>query len=936
MRWFAAAAALLGTACGAASPAAGPTDPASPADRSGRAAATAAERLSAADAALGTSDYEAADAHYRAAAEAVEHRDRALVGLARVALVTGRHDEVVRAASQVKVGPLALEAAALHGEALRREGRLDEAEAVLRSVERDPAARRARLLLGEVLLQRGRRVEAESVLMTLVADYNDDRITETDAQGLAMVGRAAHLLRAPRDANDAFNEAERAAPADPQTLLWRAELFLDKYDPGHAEEVTKEVLAKAPRHPEALVWLAHVKLSQSLDFDAAERLARKALAVNPKLAPAHFVLAGIALRDMEIEEADRRADAGLGHAPRDLDLLSMKAAIRFLADDEPGFAAAKQRVLEQSAGFTRMFRIIAEFADWEHRYDEVVAMMREAVRMDPDDPKAMALLGLNAIRAGDDAAGLSALQRAFDGDPFDVRVLNTLNLYEKTIPRDYVDVPGPRFRLRYHKDEKPVLERYVPRLLDRAWENFVVAYGFSPKTPVGVELYAERQNFAIRTSGLPNTAIQGVCFGQTLASMSPRHERFNLGMTLWHELAHVFHIQLSKSHVPRWYTEGLAEYETLVERPEWSREQDPALYEGLRTGVLPRVGSMNRAFTRAEDISDIATAYYASSRIVTMLTERHGRAKVREVLAGWGAGKRTEALFGEVFGQTTHAVDEEFRRWVKTDLSRYEKQFVPVSRPGSYDDTKARAAKSQKDANLQVRFALAALRAGKKDEAEQAVERALRADPRHRDARYMRARFAFGRGDAAGASKLALALVAEGADGYEVQMLLARVAGTRNATRERRVALEKAHAFDATQSEPIGALIELLRASGDDVLPWLEKLARLEEHEPNVHRLLVAELRKRGRLDEALAAGEAALWADIEGLETHVEVAEVLLARGDRERGLFELESAVLCPARPAEKAAVHARLAALYRQGGDAKASRRHAERATALGSPP
>jgi hypothetical protein len=71
--------------------------------------------------------------------------------------------------------------------------------------------------------------------------------------------------------------------------------------------------------------------------------------------------------------------------------------------------------------------------------------------------------------------------------------------------------------------------------------------------------------------------------------MSLVEEKFNLGMTLWHELAHVFHIQLSRSRVPRWFTEGLAEYETEHERPEWSREHDPALFAAWRDhrGAMP-------------------------------------------------------------------------------------------------------------------------------------------------------------------------------------------------------------------------------------------------------------------------------------------------------------------------------------------------------------
>jgi hypothetical protein len=49
-------------------------------------------------------------------------------------------------------------------------------------------------------------------------------------------------------------------------------------------------------------------------------------------------------------------------------------------------------------------------------------------------------------------------------------------------------------------------------------------------------------------------------------------------MVLTHELAHVFAIQLSRSRVPRWFTEGLSEVETARLRPEWTRHDDAALY----------------------------------------------------------------------------------------------------------------------------------------------------------------------------------------------------------------------------------------------------------------------------------------------------------------------------------------------------------------------
>ena len=169
----------------------------------------------------------------------------------------------------------------------------------------------------------------------------------------------------------------------------------------------------------------------------------------------------------------------------------------------------------------------------------------------------------------------------------------------------------------------------------------------------------------------------------------------DIGMTVWHELAHVFHIQMSKSHVPRWFTEGLAEYETLAERPEWSREHDPALYEALRSGRLPKVGAMSQAFTRAEEMSDVATAYYASSQIMVMLVDKHGMPAADQMLKLWGEGKGTPEVVQTALGMSTDAFDTEFRSWADQKLARYKTQFVPISRTGGYEKVKEAAEKAK-------------------------------------------------------------------------------------------------------------------------------------------------------------------------------------------------------------------------------------------------
>ena len=228
----------------------------------------------------------------------------------------------------------------------------------------------------------------------------------------------------------------------------------------------------------------------------------------------------------------------------------MKAAIRFLADDRPGFEAMKKKVLSVDAEYSTFFQIVGEFAEWEHRYEDIVRFMEDATRIDKEDAKAWAELGLNLIRGGREEEGLVALRKAWSMDEYNVRVYNTLNLYEDSIANDYTTADGTTFKIRYAKHEKAILERYVPKMLDEAWGSMVSRYKFTPKKPIQVELYADGQHFSVRTSGLPNVGIQGVCFGRVVTAISPRGGPFNWAQIVWHELAHVFAIQRSRYSLP--------------------------------------------------------------------------------------------------------------------------------------------------------------------------------------------------------------------------------------------------------------------------------------------------------------------------------------------------------------------------------------------------
>jgi tetratricopeptide (TPR) repeat protein len=863
----------------------------------------------------------------------------AKLALGRVAFETGRYPEALRLAG-LAAGNASLknQAQLLRADTLARTGKVADAMAVVDALTSATGndGRRARLLAGEYRIRMGKRADAEAPLMKIVEEYNNDKIADTDAEGLAILGRALFLLRSFKESNKMLLKAEAVDKKRVETLLFSAELFMDKYDPGHAEETTKLALTAAPKHADAIALMARIKLEQSLDFDAADTLAKEALDVNPVLPEAFAIKAGIALRDMELSAADGFIQRGLATDPGNLELLSLRAASRFLADDTAGYEAAKREVFAKNAEYSQFYTIVGEYAEWEHRYEDIVVMMKEAVRIDREDAKAWAQLGMMQMRGGDETVGLESLNKAWKLDKMNVRVFNTLNLYEKSIAVNYETVNSPVFRMRYPKAEKAILERYVPRLMGEAWASMKGRYAFVPAMPVQVELYASREHFSVRTAGLPNVGIQGVCFGHVLASMSPQGEVFNWGNVLWHELGHVFAIQLSKNHVPRWFTEGLSEYETIARRPEWSRELDPKLYQALKANSLPPSVDMNRAFTHATNGLDVTVAYYAASQLMVFTVESFGMAKVTEALKLWGQGVRTADVIQRAFGVASTEYDRRFRAWALGRLKRYDGQYMFTEPKGTLEHAKKEVEAAPNDSSKHVNYAFALIRTRKGEEAKKELERAIALDPKNMDARYLAAKVAAATDKMDEVGTHLGAIQAAGGDGYTVRELLAELAEHKKDKAQARLHLEAAHRFDPVQSEAIHGLYEMAveAKDADAAFEWLKKLAISEQHDRKVWRTLLSQLVERKLWDEAIKAGESAMFIDIESAETHTLYARALFGKGMWDRAAFELDSAILLAPKPKELAAAYALYAKVELERKNPAGARKH--RDTALEKDP
>jgi cellulose synthase operon protein C len=788
---------------------------------------------------------------------------------------------------------------AADGEKLRCAGRYAEAEKLLApAVQRDPRALAARMSLGLVYRATGRRDLERAVWNSFYDDFEAGAIDKKKARDLTWVAEAARYLGGWQDANDTFRDAveadEKGKDGARANLEWAA-LFLEKYDAGHAEQCLDEALKILPDDADAHALLARVKLEQGYDAEGAEKQIALALKKNPKHADALSVRAEIQLDDEDFAASAATVDQILKINPEDLRAHTIRAAARLLQEDDKGFAVERDRVLKVNPRASDFFHGVAEFLVKEHRYPEANDLEKQAVQIDPKNYVALAAYGSNLLRLGDEVNGLDALKSAWKGDPYNVRTYNLLNLFEDVIPKGYTILDGKVLRFRVPKEEAPLIDRYVRLMVETEWAELCKRYGFTPAGPVTVELYADPQHYAVRTVGLPGLEALGVTFGKVITGMSPRGGRFNWGMMLWHEVGHVFALQLSKARVPRWFTEGLSEFETAHHDATWTRRTHAELWRALDGGKLPSIRELNGGFTRARDISHIVVAYHESAEVVAWLIRRFGFEKVPAMLRQFAAGHPAVEVLEKTTGMTLEQLDKEFRADLRARLAAYAGTFFV--RPSDYSDVdslKEQLVAHPNDLRTKGLYALALVKANP-EEASKLVEEALKGpdDQAKREVILAGAQLAQMRKDRAMARTLYTGLVKNGGDGFDARLGLGLTAADLN---EARPDFELAKKLDPDRAEPYVELAKLqLKTDEPAALRELEQAAVLDVMDGSITKILVEKYAARADWKKVREWAPKALFVDLYDPALHKYYAQALIELGDKKQARIELDAAGHC-----------------------------------------
>jgi tetratricopeptide (TPR) repeat protein len=748
----------------------------------------------------------------------------------------------------------------------------------------------AAILRAEAQRRLGRYARASRDLEAIAEDYHSGGVHS--AEHMAFVGMAFHGLELYVEANTAYSLAVEMDPETVEARVGWAALLLEKYEPAQANATALEVLALNPHEPRALVLSGRARLALDHETEAATRLAEAALAVNPNLAEAHELLAEIAIENEEYEAAIELLQPSLVLDPNRIESLTPAAAAMFLLDDSRAFRRIERQATSLNPDDASFHTGVGDFAARAFRNDDAVELYRQALERDAGYWPAYIGLGIGLSRLGDDDAGADYLRQALENDPFDARAYRMVQLYEHTLI-DYEFVPSDHFRFRFHRDERPVLETYVPPLLESVYLTYVERYGFDPEGPISVEIFADAETFAVRSAGVPHVGPHGLAFSHLVTSRSPSEGDFDWAEVLAHELSHVFTLQLSRARVPRWLSEGLADFDTGLVRPEWRRHEILALLAALEDDRLLSIAGLNRAFRRVDDVNQVLLAYYESALAVRFLVERWGEDTPVQMLRQLAEPRRWPDVLEAITGLDISGFDDAFESYCWALLASWEGTFEP--HPSRYRDearAASRVAEAPLDAQAYAELAMAKFLVAKVDECESAFLRALEIDPTNPLANFLAGSFAIRERRYEDAVVRFEAILEAGFDGYSVRTELGTLARRQGRVEDAIGHFRRAHEIHPLGSAPFQELADIYLRSGENDAA-VSQLRELVNVEPADYRSILVMLRLLVADDRFDAAWEACqLGGNIAPFDAarHGICGRVAIERRDFEHARQELE----------------------------------------------
>jgi tetratricopeptide (TPR) repeat protein len=615
----------------------------------------------------------------------------------------------------------------------------------------------ARYVAATLHRQAGRLDEADKAYHWFVDYYNANDVK--DPESLRVIGLASAEFARWHRLNDQFGFLVNTfwpdlLEAEPD--FWPAHyeagsLYLEKYNNAEAQRELKAALALNPTSAEAYAGVAALAI-QGFELDEAQAAIDQALEIDPQLLAAHQLQADIHLSNCEPQRAVTTLEAALKLNPVSEATLGRLAAAYLAIDGQPAdekpakgagtrFGKLVAEVTARNPHAGDFFMAVGDSFDKLRRYPLAAKYYQQTIEVMPQllEPRGQA--GMMLMRLGEEKAARKILDEAFEADPFNVRVSNTLKVLE--VLDGYETLETAHFRIRFDPKVDKVLAKYAAAWLEEVYPQLCKQMGFTPPDKSLFEIFNKAKNtdghgwFSARMVGLPHIHTIGACAGKMVAMQSPvgDEQKFNWARVLKHEFIHVLNLQQTNFNIPHWYTEALAVLNEGYPRPQlWN----DLLVQRVAHDKLFNLDTINLGFIRAHSGEEWNLAYCQAELYAEYMLDRFGPDALAKMLAAYADNLTTREALRRAFG----VEQEDFEKGYKEHVT---KLVSGLAASGSAPDktlpelTHALAT-DPKNPQLLAEMALAKLNRKAYPEARRLVDAARKIDPKQQLAAYVRAR----------------------------------------------------------------------------------------------------------------------------------------------------------------------------------------------------
>jgi tetratricopeptide (TPR) repeat protein len=288
---------------------------------------------------------------------------------------------------------------------------------------------------------------------------------------------------------------------------------------------------------------------------------------------------------------------------------------------------------------------------------DAIALLQQALQIEPKLAEAAAILGELLYRQGDIDLAIKMYERALPGAPAsmtrDMRQRLEAWREEASLPQNHDAIKDDRFTVSFDGPVQQKLAVRATSVLYAAFWRIGTTLGAYPSASINVVLYSERQFYDI--TGAPEWAGGGFDGQIRVPVHGAAQNLAQFDRVLTHELTHAMLKSIAPRNLPAWLNEGLAMY---------CEGRDTAL-SGRRLAearLFVPLAALRTSFARLT-AGQAATAYEESAFATGALLDRIGPSGLGELLQDLAAGQTMEQAI-ERFGITFVAFEADLAQRV--------------------------------------------------------------------------------------------------------------------------------------------------------------------------------------------------------------------------------------------------------------------------------